>query len=295
MRIAVTGAAGQLGWELVRELSALGDVTALSREALDITDGAAIARSLESLRPDVVVNAAAYTAVDRAESEVELCYSVNAQAPGALARASRRVGALFVHYSTDYVFDGSRETPYMEDDATAPLNVYGASKLAGEKAVQAAGGRWLVLRTSWVYGARGRNFLGTVRRLVAEGAPLRIVNDQVGAPTSSDSIAGATRRIISQALDAPDEGDATWGVYHLTARGSTTWFDFALRILQADHSAGARRDAPEVVPVQTADYPTAARRPRYSVLDNKKIARRFGVELPDWEELLDRVIASGAA
>jgi dTDP-4-dehydrorhamnose reductase len=294
-RILVTGAAGQVGFELTRALEPLGEVVPLTRDALDVCDSAAIDRTLELLRPHVVVNAAAYTAVDRAEAERELCFRVNGDAPGRLAAASRRMGALFVHYSTDYVFDGAKRSPYLETDSTSPLNVYGASKLAGEQAVATAGGRFLVLRTSWIFGARGRNFLATIQRRAAAGEPLRIADDQVGAPTSSAELADATRTIVAQALDVKDDSDGTWGVYHVTAQGSTTWYGFALRILRNDPGLQQQRGGvSSVTPIPSSEYPTPARRPGYSVLDNMKLLDRFGVQLPHWEQQLDHVLTGNA-
>jgi dTDP-4-dehydrorhamnose reductase len=223
-----------------------------------------------------VVNAAAYTAVDRAESEVELCYSVNAQAPGALARASRRVGALFVHYSTDYVFDGEVASPYDEASPTHPVSVYGASKLAGEHAIAATGALALTLRTSWVYSRHGQNFLVTMQKLAATRDELRVVDDQVGVPNWSRWIATVTAGVVARGAAYVAQRA---GLYHLSAHGSATWCDFARAIL-------GDREHPRVTPITTADYPTPARRPKYAVLDASRFARTFDVALPDWRNLL---------
>jgi dTDP-4-dehydrorhamnose reductase len=283
--IVVTGATGQIGHEVVRELAPLGRVVGLTRAELDLARPAAIRKTIRTLRPRVIVNAAAYTAVDRAESEPELAGVINADAPAVLAEEARRLGALLVHYSTDYVFDGAKGAPYTEKDAPAPLNVYGATKLAGDQAIQAAGGAFVILRTSWVYGARGTNFLRTMLRLARERPELRVVNDQVGAPTSSRAIAEATARLVWQT-----GGELAAGIYHLTAGGSTTWYDFARRILEND----PQRDEQvcrDIIPISTAEFKALAKRPPYSVLDCAAIRDEFGLALPDWREQLALVLS----
>ena len=291
--ILVTGATGQIGYEAVRQLAPLGKVVPLTRADLDLANPAAIRETIRALRPRVIVNAAAYTAVDRAESERELAATINADAPGVLADEARRGGALLVHYSTDYVFDGTKGAPYVETDRPAPLNVYGATKLAGEEAIKAAGGAYLILRTSWVYGARGTNFLRTMLRLARERQELRVVDDQVGAPTWSRWIAEATAEIVGPGLRRDgDFGNEVLGLYHLTAAGSTTWYEFARCILDGD----PRREEQmcrNVVPISSAKYPTVARRPAYSVLDCTAIRERFGLALPDWREQFSRVLSDG--
>lgn len=282
MRILVFGSNGQVGSALVQCLAADVELVALTRAEVDVSDAAAVVRSIEEHKPDFVINAAAYTAVDRAETEHDVAERVNAEAPGVMAAAARRAGAWLVHYSTDYVFDGSAHTPYPEDAPAAPLGVYGRSKLAGERAVRAASDRYLILRTSWVYSLQGHNFLNTVRRLAAERAELRIVDDQWGSPTYAGDIARATAQLLRGALRAPEHS----GTYHLSAAGATTWCRFAAKIV-----ATAGLDV-RIVPITTAEYPTAAVRPRYSVLDNAKLARTFGVRLPHWEEGLARCLAN---
>jgi dTDP-4-dehydrorhamnose reductase len=288
--IVVTGAGGQIGYEAVRQLAPLGKVVGLTRADLDLASPAAIREMVRTLRPRVIVNAAAYTAVDGAESEPTLCAAINADAPGVLADEARRLGALLVHYSTDYVFDGTKGAPYTETDPPAPLNVYGSTKLGGEQAIRAAGGLHLILRTSWVYGTRGTNFLRTMLRLARERAELRVVNDQFGAPTWSRSIASLTADIVGHELARGDDfGTGLSGLYHLTAAGSTTWYEFARRILDGD----PKRDEQvcrSVIPISTADYPTAARRPAYSVLDCTAFADRFRISLMDWREQLTLVL-----
>lgn len=289
--IVVTGATGQIGYEAVRELAPLGKVVGLRRADLDLANPAAIRETMRTLRPRVIVNAAGYTAVDRAESERALCAAINADAPAVLAGEARRLGALLVHYSTDYVFDGSKGAPYTETDPPAPLNVYGATKLAGEQAIQAAGGAYVILRTSWVYGVRGTNFLRTMLRLARERTELRVVNDQVGAPTWSRSIASTTADIVGDELGRGKElGAGLSGLYHLAAAGSTTWYEFARCILEGD----PRRDEQvcrAVIPISTADYAAKAQRPAYSVLDCTAVGDRFRLSLTGWREQLTAVLA----
>ena len=277
MKILLTGPTGQVGWELAPRLGALGEVVALDRPALDLADGdAAIRARVRELRPDVIVNAAAYTAVDRAESEPELASAINGVAPGVLAEEAKRIDALLIHYSTDYVFDGAKAGPYTEEDAPNPLSVYGRTKLEGERAIQASGCRHLILRTSWVYASRGHNFLLTMLRLGAERPELRVVDDQRGAPTWARDIADATVKLLA----APPTG-----LFHLTAAGETTWHGFTTEIF--------RRTAltPVVKPIHAAAYPTAARRPANSVLDTAKLRRATGIAIPPWTDRLAACLA----
>ena len=280
--ILLTGSAGQLGFELGASLAAYGEVVACDRASLDIADPDALRARVRHVGPHLIVNAAAYTAVDRAESEPERAHAVNAVAPGILGEEARRLDAVLVHYSTDYVFDGSAREPYDEEAPVAPLNVYGRTKLAGECAIAASGAKSLVLRTSWVYGLRGSNFFTTIRRLAAEREELRIVADQIGVPNWSHALAQATAALLAQGLPALA---AKAGVYHMSARGSASWFDFAVAII-----GGAPR--PHVLPISTAEYPSAARRPSYAVLATAKLEGAFGISLPDWRETLAACIAS---
>jgi dTDP-4-dehydrorhamnose reductase len=282
--ILVTGARGQLGCELAAALAPLGRVTALDHAALDLADADALRAKLRSLAPDLIVNAAAYTAVDQAEAEPAKAHAVNATAPGIMAEHARASGALLVHYSTDYVFDGAQPTPYDEDAVPRPLNVYGQSKLAGEEAIAGSNAAALVLRTSWVYGLRGRNFLLTVRRLAATRERLAIVDDQVGVPNWCRELARATAAIVARGLPYMA---AHAGLYHLSARGSTTWFGFACAIL-------GEAVRPRIDPIPTSAYPTPARRPAHSVLDTAKFARTFGFTLPEWRVSLAECLASPA-
>jgi dTDP-4-dehydrorhamnose reductase len=279
-KILLTGSRGQVGWELARSLSTLGEVIALDSSRLDLTDADAIRRAVADIQPRIIVNPAAHTAVDKAESEAERAYALNATAPGILAEEAEKLGALLIHYSTDYVFDGSGEQARVETDATGPLNVYGASKLAGELAIQANCQRHLIFRTSWVYGARGANFLLTMRRLMRERPELKIVADQIGAPTWCRSLADATAQVIAQvdsAFVGADKPQA-WGVYHMTNAGETSWHGFAQAILELDAPESQTR----LLPIPSSDYPTPARRPLNSRLNNDKLERVFGVRLPDW-------------
>jgi dTDP-4-dehydrorhamnose reductase len=285
MRILLFGGDGRVGHALQTGGSFASELKVATRQDCDLTDANSLRMLVRGVRPDIIVNAAAYTAVDKAESDRESCFAVNATAPGVMAIEAAALGARLVHYSTDYVFDGNKTTPYVEEDLTGPRNVYGASKLAGEEAITQAGGECLILRTSWVYGNHGANFLKTMLRLRTERPELRIVADQYGAPTSADAIAEATVRILKRA------GTGSWvsGVYHMTAAGATSWYEFAKAIF-----ARAGGPAPSVVPIATAEYPTPAARPANSVLSNEKFAATFGFRLPDWEQQLDAVMAARA-
>ena len=283
MRLLVIGANGQIGWELARSLMPLGHVTALDRNACDLARPETLPAIVGGARPDVLVNAAGYTAVDNAEREEGLATLVNATAVGVLAQTARRSGALLVHYSTDYVFDGTKDAPYVEDDPPAPINAYGRSKLAGETAVREAGGDHLVLRTSWVYAARGHNFIKTIRRLVRDGNELRIVADQFGAPTWARNIADATAHVIRQARAEQARGQFRPGVLHIAAGGSTSWHGFAQAILRhASAQAPTSMPAPEARAIASRDFPTPAARPKNSVLCCERLRERFALALPDW-------------
>lgn len=291
--ILVTGASGQVGYELVRALAPLGNIVAPSSRELDLSDPAGVRAVVRAIAPDVIVNAAAYTNVDRAETDRDRCFAINAEGPRVLAEEARRLGAVLVHYSTDYVFDGTKRTPYTENDAPCPVNVYGESKLAGEQAIAAVGGGYLVLRTSWVYGARGTNFLLTIRRLARERRELKVVSDQIGAPTWSRAIADTTALLLGKLLasdEIPGEATArTSGIYNMTASGSTSWYDFANAIIEDDPEK-ERMICERVVPVTTAEYGAQAARPLFSILDNTKLRSRFGYALPSWPALLVLVL-----
>lgn len=289
-RILLTGKTGQVGGELANALAPLGEVLACDRTRLDLADPASITAIVREFSPAIIVNAAAYTAVDRAEAEPALAMAVNGAAPAILAEEARRLDALLVHYSTDYVFDGSKPDAYTEDDVPRPLNAYGRSKLAGDRAVQASGARHLILRTSWVYGAAGKNFLVTIRRLAAERTELRIVNDQVGAPTWCRDIATATGAILARELRAGAQSGAPSGIYNLSAQGRASWYEFAAAIL-AETRAPATCARPRLVPIPASEYPTPAARPRNSVLSPDKSQRVLGVELPHWRAGLAACLA----
>jgi len=284
MRVLLTGASGQVGGELAQLLPqrfAGAHVIALDRAALDLTDAGATIALVRAAAPDVIVNAAAYTALDAAESDPQTAYALNAQAPEVLAEEARQRGCLLIHYSTDYVFDGMAREPYTEESQPNPVSVYGASKLAGEAAVHASGCAHLILRTSWVYGRRGKNFLLTMRRLAAERPELRVVNDQWGVPNWSRLLAAATLDLLDRGIPFAAERS---GLYHLSCRGATTWYEFARRLL----GYPAR---PNIVPISTTQYPLPARRPAYAVLSGRKLEAAFGVVLPAWEAALADCLA----
>ena len=288
----VLGSTGQIGWELMRCLQPLGRVVAADRHAFDLQDHDGLRRGIAALQPDVIVNAAAYTEVDRAETEHAVAYRANAEAPAALATAAARSGALLVHYSTDYVFDGSNSEPYCESDASAPLNRYGEAKLAGERAVLAAGVRHLILRTSWVYGQRGRNFLNTILRLATERDELSVVDDQIGAPTWSRLIAETTAQILARVMAAPVEFES--GVFHLTASGSTSWHGFACAILErAPLAVSSLLRAKRIRAISSREFPTIARRPPNSRLSCAKLEQRFGLRMPAWQDSLELCLQDG--
>jgi dTDP-4-dehydrorhamnose reductase len=287
MRILVTGVTGQVGGALVEPLRAAGTVVAADRSVLDLARPDEIPAALDRIAPDLIINPAAYTAVDRAEDEADLAYRVNAEAPGALARWAAARGVPLIHFSTDYVFDGAGSRPWREDDPTGPLSVYGASKLAGEAAVRSAGGPHLVIRTSWVYAAKGANFLRTIARLARERAELRIVADQFGAPTSPALIADAISRIVTMNGAAlAQRFAAASGLLHMAAAGEATWHGFAVAIVDGLKTRSVALAATRVTPITTADYPTKARRPANSRLDLTRLKQAFGIETPHWESAL---------
>ena len=295
MTVLLFGGNGQVGHELRRSLRALGDIVVTTRsgklpddtrcEVADFDGPEALAELVERVAPAIVVNAAAYTAVDKAEDDADAAFRANAEAPGVLARACAARGIPFVHYSTDYVFDGQGSRPYREDDPTAPLGVYGASKLAGEDAIRAAGGQHLILRTAWVYGRHGHNFMKTMLRLGADRDELRVVADQVGTPTPAALIADVTAELL-RLRDAPS------GTFHLTPRGETSWHGFAETIFAEAVARGLIARVPKVIPIATSEYPTRARRPAYSCLDIGKVEAHVGRRLPDWSDSLRRVLTS---
>jgi dTDP-4-dehydrorhamnose reductase len=288
VRILLTGASGQLGTDLLPLLKQQGEVVAVNRAECDLSSVDAIRKLVAAVRPSVIVNPAAYTAVNEAEAQPDLAYAINRTAAGALAEEARKSGAMFVHYSTDYVFDGSKPEAYTEDEEPSPLNIYGASKLAGERAVAVVGGRFLVLRTSWVYGANGNNFLLTIRRLAREKEELKIVDDQVGAPTSSIQLAQATARLVRE-YSAISEPAFPSGLYHATAGGSVSWCGFARAIVDAlseTETCKVRR----ILAIPSSEFPTPARRPLHSVLCNRKFEKTFGFKMGSWQTGLAEVI-----
>lgn len=290
MKLLLTGKNGQVGFELQRALAVLGEVVAIDSDDCDLADEAAIRRVLRDVRPDVIVNPAAYTAVDKAESEPALAQAINARAPGVLAEEARALGALLVHYSTDYVFDGTKDGAYLESDAPNPTSVYGATKLAGEQAVASACPRHLILRTSWVVGAHGGNFAKTMLRLACEREALSVVADQFGAPTSAALLADVTAHLVRQAQQAPNA--FPYGPYHAVAGGETHWHAYACHVIERARAAGKPvRVAPGAIKaIASADYPTPARRPANSRLDTRSLRTTFGLHLPDWKAGVDHIL-----
>lgn len=288
-KILLVGKNGQVGWELQRTLATLGEVVAFDRQGMDLANPDSILSAIRAVRPDLIVNAAAYTAVDKAESEPDLAMAINGIAPGIMAEEAKRLGAAMIHYSTDYVFDGTKTSPYTEEDTPNPLSVYGKTKLAGERAILAAGIPHLIFRTSWVYGLRGRNFLLTILRLAKERDELKIVADQIGAPTWSRMIAEATAQILAQSIlpltPHPSLLTQYGGVYNLTAAGRTSWYGFAKAILESVTPQGGN-PSPNLIPISTPEYPLPAPRPLYSMLSSDKLNRSFGVALPAWDASL---------
>ncbi|MDH1289705.1 dTDP-4-dehydrorhamnose reductase [Comamonas terrigena] len=293
MKILLLGKDGQVGWELQRSLAPLGELVALGRHGADGLCGdlghlEGLAQTVRQLRPDVIVNAAAHTAVDKAESESELARTLNALAPGVLAQEAKAVDALLVHYSTDYVFDGSGSVPRLETDAVAPLSVYGRTKLEGEQRIQASGCRHLIFRTSWVYAARGGNFAKTMLRLAQERESLTVIDDQWGAPTGADLIADVTAHAIRQVIRCPQDA----GLYHLVAQGETTWNAYARYVLAQGQQVqpALAVQAREVRPVPSSAFPTPAQRPHNSRLDTRKLQATFGLQLPSWQQGVTRML-----
>ena len=288
MNILLLGKGGQVGWELQRSLAPLGHITAHDVDTADFSKPDQIAALVASLKPDVIVNAAAHTAVDKAESEPDLARAINAGTPGAIAQQAALLGALLVHYSTDYVFDGSGDAPRDESAATAPLSVYGRTKLEGEQLIQQSSCNHLIFRTSWVYAARGGNFAKTMLRLAAERDALSVINDQVGAPTSAELLADVT----AHAIRATRANSALQGLYHLVASGKTTWFDYARYVIEWARANGhAIKVAPEAIhAVGTVNYPTPAQRPLNSLLSTHKLQQAFGLTLPDWQQGVQRML-----
>ncbi|MFZ2312975.1 MAG: dTDP-4-dehydrorhamnose reductase [Methylobacter sp.] len=292
MKILLFGKNGQVGWELQRSLAPLGELVALGTHSQglcgDFTNLEGIAQTVRAVAPDIIVNAAAYTAVDKAESEPELARTINALAPGVLAKEAKHSGAWLIHYSTDYVFDGSGDTPWLETDPTGPLSVYGNSKLEGEEAIRTTGCRHLIFRTSWVYAARGGNFAKTMLRLAQERDSLSVINDQTGAPTGADLLADVTAHAIRAALQRPDVS----GLYHLVARGETTWHGYASFIIDFARQFGIEiKVVPEAIqPVPTSAFPTAAKRPLNSRMNARKLQNTFGLDLPHWQTGVARML-----
>lgn len=292
-KILIIGQDGQVGWELQRTLTTLGAVYATGRQQMDLSNPDSIRDKIREIKPDIIVNAAAYTAVDKAEAEPELAMAINGIAPGVMAEEAKNLGALLVHYSTDYVFDGDKSGPYAEQDLPNPINVYGKTKLAGEHAIQAIGGPYLVFRTSWVYGARGKNFLLTMFRLAKERDELRVVSDQIGAPTWSRMIAEATAQVLAQLYSplilhhSPLSSLIAQlsGIYHLTANGNTSWHGFASLIVETLKKQGKVGSVREttVMPIGTEAYPLPAQRPKDSRLSSAKLTKQFGVVMPAWD------------
>jgi dTDP-4-dehydrorhamnose reductase len=289
-RVLIVGNAGQVGVELQRCFAGCGEIVGVDRESVDLAQADQVRELVRRIEPEIILNAAAYTAVDRAESEPELAMAINAEAPRILAEEALRANALLVHYSTDYVFDGLKQSEWTEQDAPAPLNAYGASKLAGEEAIRQVGGRVLIFRTSWVYGPHGSNFLLTMLRLARQRDSISVVGDQIGSPTTSIELARATQAIVSGVIAGRFGATEDWaGLYHMTCCGSTSWFGFAQAIFaRAEKLLDGK--VPQVTQIASQDYPTAAVRPRNSVLSNAKLERRFGVRLAPWETALDEVL-----
>lgn len=294
-RVLVTGADGQVGRALLESFAGSAEVIGFNRACLDLANADQIRERVRAVAPDIIVNAGAYTAVDRAETERDLAFAINASAPRILAEEALRASALLIHYSSDYVFNGSKEGPWVEDDATDPLNVYGASKLAGEEAIRSVGGPHLIFRTSWVYAPEGKNFVLTMLRLGRERDSLNVVDDQIGAPTTAAELARATRVIAGGVLEEKFDAAGEWaGVYHMTCSGSVSWCGFARAIFERMPELDGKT-TPKVNPIATCDYPTPAKRPQNSVLSNAKLQRTFGVQLSPWQSALDEVLMSIAA
>lgn len=291
MKLLLLGKTGQVGWELQRGLAPLGELIALDRHGDrglcgDLADLQGLRNTVRQLQPDVIVNAAAYTAVDKAESEREQAQRINAQAPQLLAEEMHRLGGWLLHYSTDYVFDGSGSAPWQEADTVAPLNHYGQSKLQGEQAIQASGCRHLIFRTSWVYGAHGGNFAKTMLRLARERKQLRVIDDQIGAPTGAELLADVSAHALRSAIGNP----ALAGVYHLAASGEASWYDYARFVIEQARASGETLAVHSIEAIPTSAYPTPARRPHNSRLDTRKLRERFALHLPHWQDGVSRML-----
>ncbi|NYT67186.1 dTDP-4-dehydrorhamnose reductase [Pusillimonas noertemannii] len=289
MKILLLGKNGQVGWELQRSLAPLGPVIALDRSSPtcgDLTDLSGLATTVRAISPDVIINAAAYTAVDRAEREYDLAHKVNALAPGVLAREAARIDALLIHYSTDYVFDGTGSLPRTEDAPTSPLNVYGLTKLLGEEEVKSSSARYVILRTSWVYGALGSNFAKTILRLAEEKEELRVINDQFGAPTGAELIADVTAFILHTSANRSISN----GTYHLTAAGEVSWYEYARFIIDYARTNSDRRVTTQLNPTTTNEYPTEALRPLNSRLNTQRLQKTFSLQLPHWQDGVSRLL-----
>lgn len=291
MKILLFGKSGQLGWELQRALSPLGTLIALDRSGFkdlcgDFSNLEGLRNTINAIKPDIIVNAAAYTAVDKAENEPELVQLINVQAPELLAQEAKRINALLVHYSTDYVFNGEGKNPWHENDDPAPLNQYGQSKLVGEQSIQTSGCKYLIFRTSWVYGSKGNNFAKTMLRLASERQSLSIINDQVGTPTSAALLADCTAHAIYQSVRNPQ----LLGLYHLSASGQTTWYEYANLVIEHAKTIGKKLTVKEVMPINTSDYPTPAKRPLNSRLDTTKFCNNFNLVLPQWQDGVIRML-----
>ncbi len=290
-RILLFGADGQVGWQLQRDLAPLGQVTAMNRAACDLTDPDALRRAIRDLAPQLIVNGAAYTAVDKAETDEATALAINGVAPGIMAEEARHLDALLVHYSTDYVFDGTKDSAYVEEDAPNPLSAYGRSKLAGEEAVRAAAGRALIFRTSWVFAARGQNFVKTILRLAKERESLRVVDDQVGSPTPGELISVVTAMALAQIRREPALAQGV-RLYHVAAANPVSWNGFARAIVGTASAIGMplALKSDSIAPIPAADYPLPARRPANSRLDCSLLTRDFGLEMPDWRPYLERML-----
>ena len=291
MKILLLGKSGQVGWELQRALAPLGELIALDRQGEnglcgDLADLDDLRKTIRSLQPDVIVNAAAYTSVDKAESEPELACLINAQAPQLMAEEMHALNGWLVHYSTDYVFDGSGSAPWSETDQPAPLNQYGQSKLQGEQAIQQSGCQHLIFRTSWVYAARGQNFANTMLRLAAERELLNVIDDQVGAPTGAELLADVTAHVLRRSVAQPQLG----GLYHLAAAGETSWCGYARYVIEQAREMGIKLAVQSIEPIPTTAYPTPAKRPHNSRLDTRKLSRCFALQLPDWQSGVSRML-----
>jgi dTDP-4-dehydrorhamnose reductase len=289
MKILLAGKDGQVGWELNRSLSKLGTVFAMGREDMDLSKPETLRPVIQDIRPDIIINAAAYTAVDKAESEPDLAMIVNGIAPGVIAKEAKKIGATVIHYSTDYVFDGKATSPYKEENPTNPLNVYGKSKLAGEQAVTQAGIPHIIFRTSWVYSLRGGNFLTTMQKLAQTRKQIKVVADQTGTPTSARAIAESTTHILGQSLKAGNEKFSIFshpGIFHMSCGGETNWFGFANTILKLSGLS----EGTEVTPIPTSEYPTSATRPKYTQLSNKKLKQVFHHVMPPWQDALQECL-----